>query len=353
MDIKSRPYTDSDYKNQRKLFELSFPETVGTSIASDAHYDWKFKTFPDPRPSYQYVSEDSELVGYYAAIPYKYKIGNESTVCGMVCDVMTHPDRRGKGIFTKLGHYSTAQMNDEGINFTSGYPIRPEVIPGHIKVGWKIVVRMPMYLRLLGLKTFLPKPIRFLSFVTDPLIKVLHLAMDFKNKNYEAKVYDVASFLKIEGYPGFLNLWLKEQRNALIKSTDFMKWRLTGPNINYSVVVVYRENNIVAISVVRDTVLKGVSTLAVLDIMILSDYFDSARTLHQEMKQMAIANKNDAIVCMTSPQWAKNYRFFQSLYIPTPAVFSLIIKKLKSFPGESDLFSPECWHLFWIDSDDL
>ena len=123
MEIVYRPYTDLDYKNQRKLFELSFPEAIGTPATGDLHYQWKFGSFPSEIPSYQYVAtEPTELVGYYAAIPYQYQINGLTNkmifTCGMVCDVMTHPDRRGKGIFTKIGHYATDEMKLKNLSFT-------------------------------------------------------------------------------------------------------------------------------------------------------------------------------------------------------------------------------------------
>jgi hypothetical protein len=30
----------------------------------------------------------------------------------------------------------------------TGYPIRPEVIPGHLKVGWSIVAKLPVYVKV-------------------------------------------------------------------------------------------------------------------------------------------------------------------------------------------------------------
>ena len=50
------------------------------------------------------------MVGYYAAIPYKYNIGETQTDVGMVCDVMTSTKQRGKGIFTKIGRYATEDL---------------------------------------------------------------------------------------------------------------------------------------------------------------------------------------------------------------------------------------------------
>ena len=356
MNIDYRHYKPDDYPDQRKLFELSFPETSGTSIIGDAHYKWKFESFPHRTPSYQYVaSEPEELVGYYAAIPYQYQINKKIYSCGMVCDVMTHPDRRGKGIFTKIGHYSTSEMKNQELAFTTGYPIRPEVIPGHMKVGWKIVHQMPMYLRVVGVKTLLPKPLRLLAPLINPFVSLFSSPTLIPMSGYTAVTFSREDFLKNQkaDHALFLEKWLAEQDNALIKSLDFLEWRTGAPESIYQFVVLKKDHTTVGLSIVRPTTLKGVESLAVLDFMILKDHFHASKAIHQALWQIAKEFNKDVVVCMASSNWAKNYHFFGSLYVKTPAIFSLIVKKLDDQLGDEFLFIKEKWHLFWIDSDDV
>ena len=356
MIIDYQHFKNDDYTKQRKLFELSFPETVGTSIIEDRHYKWKFNQFPSEVNSYQYIaSEPDELVGYYAAIPYQYQINSKIYSCGMVCDVMTHPDRRGKGIFTKIGYYATNEMKLAGLGFTTGYPIRPEVIPGHIKVGWKIVFEMPMYLRIVGLKTLLPKPLSFLAPFLNFFVRILQSWTLIPSSNFQVLNLSREDFLKnhTSAYEIFLQTWLSEQNNALIKSPAFLEWRTGAPDSIYRFLVLKKNINIVGLSIARPTNLKGVESLAVLDFMVLKEYYRGAKSIHQALWKMAQAYNKDVIVCMTSRSWAKSYNFFSSLYVKTPAVFSLIVKKLDENIHDKELFDMTKWHLFWIDSDDV
>jgi hypothetical protein len=356
MEIGYRAFNrNTDLNKQRKLFSLSFPETAGQSAGEISHYQWKFESFPYKNPSYEYVaSEPEELVGYYAALPYHYQINRKEVVCGMVCDVMTHPDRRGKGIFTKIGHYSTNEMKKENLAFTTGYPIRPEVIPGHIKVGWKIVLEMPMYLRLVGVGSLIPKNIKFLAPIINPLVRLLQCWTHFKKAGYEVSTLSRESFLKLEPtlYNNFLHTWLNEQENSLIKSLDFLSWRTNAPHSTYYFLTLKKDQKIVGLSIARPMVLKGVESLAILDFMMLTDHLHASGVLHQYLWKLALGNKKDVIVSMTIPRLAKKYRFFHFLYVKTPAVFSLIIKKLSDNIADEDLFNQNKWHLFWIDSDD-
>ena len=348
-----------DYSLQRKLFALSFPEAIGTAINTDEHYNWKFENFPSSITSYEYVADeilclDREIVGYYAALPFAYKIGaNKNILCGMVCDVMTHPNRRGKGIFTDIGRYATDDLKNKGLGFVSGYPVRPEVIPGHLKVGWRIVQKMPMYLRPLGIGSFLPTSIKFLSKIFNPLLSGFQFWTHFGLGDYKTQVMSVEDFLELKEYPHFLNLWISEQKNALIKSKEFLKWRTGAPGAKYYFIVLRHNEKFVGFSLVRPTVLKGIESLAILDMAILNDYFKGSRKLHDSIYKLAVSLKKDVVVCISSIKWAKEYHFLSSFYIPTPTFFSLIIKKLDNDLKDEELYSSDSWHLFWIDSDDL
>lgn len=359
MEAEYRPFSrTADYPSQRKLFSLSFPETSGTAVESDAHYQWKFGTFPGPVHSYQYVAaEPEELTGYYAAIPYEYSVDGVTCRSGMVCDVMTHPERRGKGIFTKLGRYATEQLAAEGLGFTTGYPIRPEVIPGHLKVGWKIVCELPMYLRPMGVASLLPPALRIISVIADPVLRVMQRLLVRANKDYEVDVLSRDVFIGTvaagKEYADFLSAWLAEGKNALVKSPAFLAWRTAAPDTEYRFLVLRNKEQLVGLAICRPTTLKKVESLAVLDFMVLNEHLDGATSLHAALGDLAVALGKDVVVCMSSRHWAGRYRFARCLYVPTPAVFSLIVKKLDASIPDTRLFAEDRWHLFWIDSDDL
>jgi GNAT superfamily N-acetyltransferase len=349
----------NDYLLQRKLFELSFPEAIGTPAISDQHYSWKFEKFPASISAYEYIADESlgpskELVGYYAALPFTYKIGlSDKVECGMVCDVMTHPDRRGKGIFTKIGAFATEDLKRKGLGFVTGYPIRPEVIPGHLKVGWKVVQKMPMYFRPLGVTSFLPKSFRFISKLVNPILRGAQFFTHLGPRGYSTKILSVNEFLNLDEGAEFLNTWLSQQQNALIKSKDFLKWRTSAPETQYYFVCLNYKNSLVGYSLIRPTTLKGVECIAVLDIAILKEHFRGSYKIHSEIAKLAVSLAKDVVVCISSKKWAKKYHFFGALYIPTPSVFSLIVKKLDERLKNEDLYQSDPWHLFWIDSDDL
>jgi GNAT superfamily N-acetyltransferase len=359
MGIEYRTYQyDRDYTHQRELFSLSFPETMGTPVESKAHYLWKFQEFPATPPSYQYVgSEHSGLVGYYAALPFRYTIGNTIYKCGMVCDVMTHPERRGKGIFTEIGRYAVEAMRQEGLGFTTGYPVRSEVIPGHLKVGWRIVQKMYVYVRPVGARSLLPSILRPVAPIANIMIRGIQVWSHMNPPRYTSETLSRDTFFSRVSthseYEHFLATWVAQQDNALIKDLPFLRWRTGAPTAEYYFLSLRFEGHLVGLAIARPTRLKEIETLAVLDFMVLDEHLPGCRALHSGLSKLAQAKGKDLVACMTSVKWAKAYRFAGSCYVRTSAIFSLIVKKLQPEISDESLYNEKRWHTFWIDSDDL
>ena len=359
MTVTYRAMRADDLEAQRELFRLSFPETVGTPSEGLAHYTWKFRSFPSStdRSSYEYVGEeDGTVAAYYAGLPYRYRISGRPVVAGMICDVMTHPGFRGRGLFTAIGRHATDALAGERIAFVTGYPIRPEVVPGHLKVGWKVVQPLPVWLRPVGTRSLLPRPLRPLSAFLDP---VLHVAMAWTRpaSGYRAEVLERDRFLaevaSSKAYEALLDRWMASVPNALEKTASFLEWRTGAPATSYRFAVLHRGGDLVGIALTRATTLKGIDCVAVLDMMLDPAHLDGARTLHDAIARDARGMGKDAVACMCSHDWARAYRFSRSGYLKTPATFSLIVKRLTDAVSDEEVYAADRWHVFWIDSDDL
>ena len=354
--LSFRPFAgEADLLAQRSLFRLCFPEVAEETPATEEHYRWKFQSVRHTPPSYEYVAQlDQKLGGYYAAIPFRYTIGGHSALAGMVCDVMTHPEARGKGIFTKLGAYALGQMQEAGVNFTTGYPIRPEVIPGHLKVGWKVVENMPVYVKVLSARKVLQqKGVGFLAPLANPIILLSH-AFVCASKAYSVEKMTPNEAVESPWYPAFLRQWRAHVANALDKDSDFLKWRLGAPRTDYHFFVARNNHGEpVGICITRATDLQGVPTLAIVDLMLLPGQFKAFSSLDAALVKEVRSRGCELIATMLAERWARQYCFLGSLYIKSPHVFSLIVKHLGTQPAPETLFQPASWHTMWIDSDDL
>lgn len=359
MELRFEAFTAQHHLDaQRELFRDCFPENIGTSVESEEHYRWKFHAFPATPPSYEYVAWDAEhrMLGYYAALPFRYRYRGRTFTCGMVCDVMTHSHARGKGVFTKLGRYATAQLQAQGLDFTTGYPIRPEVIPGHLKVGWKVMFDLPLRLKVLKSGAVLRKlRLSMLAPLVDGVLELLcMLARPRKQVGFEASCFDFKVFADLhrDGYERFYERWSSQRELALEKSMEFLQWRLGAPEARYQVISVRKNEELVALSFVRETILKDVPTLAILDVMVLKDAPGALAALYLEMEHYARTRQLETLSVMASGSTSGRLSLTRYGFLRTPFTFKLIVKPLAGL-AEMPLDSESAWDLMWMDSDDL
>lgn len=356
ISFKMFDYKSDSLVDQRELFQDAFPERVGTEAAKESHYLWKFHSFPNSPGSYEYAAyHENKMVGYYAALPYHYIISGKEMTCAMVCDVMTHSSMRGRGVFTEIGRYATDDLKNKGLHFTSGYPIRPEVIPGHLKVGWVKLFQMPLYIKVLKANAILSKfNLSFVSFLINPFIKILSLyKFACSDSAVECEIYEVNEIDKITGYEDFFSKWSFKQTYYLIKSRAFLKWRLSAPAKDYRIICIRKEGNIVAVAIIAFADVKGVPSIGVLDLMVLDGHYSAIKYLFRSLEKLAAENNAEAIIGMFCKQWANKYRLVKYGMIRTNIIFTLILKQLDSSIDFEGLKNETNWNLTWIDSDNL
>jgi hypothetical protein len=363
VDLDFRPFdAASALPEQRDLFRDCFPEAVGSSVESQEHYRWKFHSIAASPPSREYGvwgGDPERLLGYYAALPYRYSVRGDVYACGMVCDVMTHSAARGQGIFTKIGRYATDDLRSCGLDFTSGYPIRPEVMPGHLKVGWQVAQQLPMYLKVLRCDAILRRSAaRFLA----PLVNLGLSTFAFVTRGRSAggagesvTVEPAGEFLdRTDGaYERLFARWAASRGVHLIKDRSFLAWRLGAPGTAYHIISARSGAEISALAIVRCTELKGISCLAVLDLMLPDGSERTAGPLMLAMERFAVAQRCEAIAAMMSRESARRASLARHGFIRTPFVFKLIVKPLSERAKQARLLEPSTFDVMWIDSDDL
>ncbi len=341
---------------QRELFEDAFPENKGTPSTSVEHYQWKFHSSPFSPSSYEYsATEASKMLGYYAAIPYLYQVGDRRMVAGMVCDVMTHSDARGRGVFTELGRFALAEMRPTNLSFLTGYPIRPEVMGGHLRVGWEVAFDLPMYIRPLRANAIAKaKGLSWLAPVANLWISIYQATRRPRpSGEYEGRVGEPRELLCSSPFEAFVERWSAGVRNRLVKSADFYDWRLGAPGISYQAFLVYRGDTVVAAAVGRAAHLHGIPSFALLDLMVSKGAEDALATLYADIDAEARKHKAEAIVIMMSRYRAREHRLRRFGFLRSPFTFKLILHSLNEATPLKAISAEEDWHLMWIDSDDL
>jgi hypothetical protein len=348
---------ETGLEDRRELFNDAFPEHGGSGAASLDHYDWKFHQAPATPPSYEYEARDGgRLLGYYAAIPYPYEIGGRPMTVGMVCDVMTSSAARGMGVFTRLGEYSLARMHEAPLDFVTGYPVRPEVMGGHLRVGWKVAFELPMYLRPLKTNAILRS--RGLAMLASPANVAVRaygalLAPRGHGGRYVCETGAPDELLHRPEFSTFLERWSATVENHLVKTPEFYSWRLGAPEASYRVFQVRAGDEIVAAAIGRVATLQEIPSLALVDLMVLDGQRAALPALYAAIDRAARDARVEAIVAMISRHQARRHRLARYGYLRSPFVFKLIIRSVSDSLEIGSISAEPGWHLMWIDSDDL
>ncbi len=275
----------------------------------------------------------------------------------MVCDIMVAKNVRGQGVFTRLGNYSIENLHEEGLNFITGNPIRPEVIPGHKKSGWEDPFILPMYGKFLSIKSFfISKRFKKIFLFFDFILRLWNWVL-MLNKNLtediEVEYYNNTQIDSIKGLELFFNKLNSEIPNYLIKNISFLKWRFGAPKSNYSIVVLRKDKNIIAYSITTFMEKEGVPCMGVLDFAMLSGFEKYSSILLEKNEIIAKKGNAELILIMIGKNWAKKFKFFVNGYIKTPYNFTFIFKILNNFTDSDQLKCELNWHLMWIDFDNL
>jgi hypothetical protein len=342
--------------DQRKLFEVAFPESRNTPVASIEHYRWKFHSYPDMPAAYEYAArEGDDLLGYYAALPYFYEIHGRRRRTGLVCDVMTDPDVRGRGVFTGLGRFAVASLHGAGVDFLTGYPVRPEVMGGHLRAGWHVAFDLPMYLMPLKADAILhSKRLGWLARVANPAIAaVRRVQRPRPAAGYVVRTGPPEELMRSHEFDEFIAAWSATVENHLIKSREFYQWRLGAPATRYRAILVHRDQVLVAAAVGRVVDLHGVPSLALLDVMALDGDLGALAGLYRAAEAEARGSGVEAVVTMMSRHRAREYRVSRFGFLRSPFTFKLILHTGEGAVSLAQLSREEDWHLMWIDSDDL
>jgi len=345
-------------EQQRKLFNAAFPEHGGVGAASIEHYRWKFHSAPGEPHSYEYEAREAgELLGYYAWIPYPYRIGGRAVTAGMACDVMTSPAARGRGIFTQLGEYALSRLDESALAFVTGYPIRREVMGGHLRVGWKVAFELPMYLRPLKSNAILAsRRLGVLAPIVNLGLRALRALLAARGRGaegYRAETGSPEELLHGPELRTFLERWATSVENHLVKTPEFYRWRLGAPETRYEVFRVRRDDAVVAVAVGRVATLQGIPSLALLDLMVLDGEQPALAALYGEIDRAARRAGVEAIVTMISRHQAARHRLRRFGFLRSPFAFKLIIRSVSDSLDVESISAEAAWHLMWIDSDDL
>lgn len=317
-DFLVRRFKMSDINGIVKLFENVFEGSF-----SREWWKWKYVLNPagfrgEEGDIWVAEASDGEMVGHWAVIPERMKLGSKMVIVAQAVDAVTHRDYRGRGIFKTLVK-SVCSDAKKRYSFVFGFP--NELYRGYEKLGWKSC-RMVDFLNFINYDR--PLKSYFRNNITVGCAKIalkmlkaknyLSLGLDFeKSKGSDVEIEEVTKFSN--EINEFWKLARLEHNIILERDSSFLNWRFAEHLGDYQKFVARSTETakITGYIVVKRTNIRGIP--GILDIVDLHALLCEDESLINLIKFVIDIAKRDElnIVHCRVPEWHRYAKFLRKL----------------------------------------
>jgi GNAT superfamily N-acetyltransferase len=140
-----RPGTREDTDRILDLVTLSLGE--GKIPRNRSYWEWKHELNPFGSSPVLLSEANGELVGLRVFMRWSWMSADRLIPAVRAVDTATHPQWRGRGIFSKLTLALVDRVREEGAGFVFNTP-NEQSRPGYLKMGWKALGRLTPWVRL-------------------------------------------------------------------------------------------------------------------------------------------------------------------------------------------------------------
>jgi hypothetical protein len=292
-----------------RSYSMSFPELRLTESALIDFLNRKFQLLEnsDTHNIAALITNDGVVASGYGIVRNRYAQGVHDIEVGLVCDVFTNANFRKMGLFKKVSLLAIRREQLEATNFFIGFPIRDEVMPGHLSVGWKHLFDMPLWWGL-------------------PRIGTLRNVT--KSPNMSAAMFD------------------PQKKGIAIKvSEDFLKWRFSLFKVDYYLISVPDSRDF---AIVRKSKLKNIPFTCI--VFMQSTNNKNAKILVRKIRNLSLRLGTVGVIGCWNNSYAEDLNLKSSGLRRSSMSQKVIVRELKNFrcPKEE-----KSYRLSWIDSDTL
>lgn len=312
-----------------KSYSEAFPE-VNPELVHET-LTWKF--FSNRNRGHYWVlcgESSSDIIAGYGILDMPI---DSDKKYGLVADVYTTPRYQNQGMFTKIGNSVKGPISELMFDFSIGFPVRKNVIPGHLKAGWVNAFSMPVF----------------------GSISVTKAARSYLTANNQRANIEHRKFIELSDDVLFFlsessSTKMEEIRISKRYTRDYLGWRLSRPDTDYFETILRDDDGICAWILSRRANIKGIPIWVILDIQVKSPKPKGYKFLLRYLGRVAVRNNCWVIAGCWNPTYSKY------LGISLKSGFVSIGKQDVIYRAyrEDIVFPNEAHSRFsWIDSDTL
>ncbi len=351
-----RKYREGDEQGILELWKAVYPSR---KYDPEPWLKWWRRMYKDnPAGSGRiWLAEDNDkIVGQYAIVPVKAKVGSKIILAAQSLDTMTHPDYRHQKIFETLAKQVYDEAKGDDILLIYGFPNKFSY-PGFIKrLNWFDIYSLQIVIKPLNWESALRLRIK-----NKVLLKLGAISgTAAKHTIYRTKKAHAVRDLTIAQISSFDDqideFWTRvssQHQVMVVRSKDYLNWRYRAPGANYSIFVGKETNKICGYLVLRCMQEGRTKTGVVFDVLAESEQI-SQRLISEAVEQCE-REKVDAIYGLMLADKTLITAFKKTGFISLPFLRDGQFIVYSSSPPVSKAFlrKPKNWFVQIGDSDKI
>jgi GNAT superfamily N-acetyltransferase len=323
--VEIRPYADRDEPEVLELLNAALGAGPAGSRPS-AFFRWKHLDNPFGR-SYMIVAEtEGRIVGLRAFM--RWTLERETGIFRAVraVDTATHPAYQGQGIFSRLTRRALEDLREEA-DLVFNTP-NAKSLPGYLKMGWKVVGRVPIRARV-------RRPVRFLT-------RARRWRDDAPRGDVRLTV-DAPAAQDVLGDGGLSGLVAERERPGGIStsvSLEYLRWRYgAAPLLDYRALAERRDGRISGVAFFRVRPRGALAEATVSQVITAPGDIVTSRRL---LRGVALAARVDHATCSFPPGSTPLNAARRAGFLPLPGGLLLAVNDL-GHTLEPDPSRPRSW----------
>ena len=323
---------------------LQLMELVQKHKTTPETFIWWFENNPTKDLNIYLAKHADKIIGVSCHTTFKMLHNGEEHIISFPLNVLTHPDYRGQGIFSKLQIANEEHAKKIGCPFMLSFPNAVSTPIFLNKFEWKQIKPSILYFRPLQCENIADK-ISFISW-TSRFFKLFNpiFKKEFRIDKYNFSTEEACEFDEWSNDIFEANKPLLE--NCIVKSKEYLNWRfIQDPQKKYSLFKIKRGNSIIGYYVLGKITKKRLVLGYVANALLLPEYhhhfFDIQNFFMTYFKSMNI----DLILGWDTHFFKLNKPFYLSGYLPLTKRFNFIYKINSPNYSEEEFENYRHWFL--------
>jgi GNAT superfamily N-acetyltransferase len=320
--LEIRPFRNEDQPDVLELLTMSLGAGPAGRRAPEL-FRWKHLENPFGR-SILFVGEaDGRIIGLRAFMRWRFVTGGRTFEAVRAVDTATHPQYQGRGVFSALTRAALEEARERA-DLVFNTP-NEKSLPGYLKMGWSVVGRVPIRVRVRRPITFVrtfrrAAPARPSAPVGgDP-------AMDALSDGGAVR----ALLRRIED---------QGVRLRTPRTLDHLRWRYgSAPLLGYHAIALRNDRGLDGLAIFRVRHRGGLWETMVSEVLVPSG---DVATAHRLLRLVARATRTDHLTCSSPPGSAAGRASRRAGYLRAPGGMTLVTNPLHGgvSPDPTDLRS--------------